>query len=70
MIPCHFLKCEEKEEKLRLMEDAILIEDNPNFKSYDRIVLIDRPYNQSVKGAMRVFGTRHLNNLVEITKEL
>ncbi len=63
-----WLKCEEKEERLREDENILLVEDSPNFKSYDRIILIDRPYNQSVKTAIRVFGTKHLNNLIEVTK--
>ena len=63
-----FLKCEEKEAELRKDNDTILIEDSPNFKSYDRIILIDRPYNQQVKGAIRVFGTKHLNNLLNVMK--
>ena len=64
----HFLKCEEKEARLREEEDTLLIEDSPNFKSYDRILLLDRPYNQEVKGAVRIYGTKHLNNIIELTK--
>lgn len=63
-----FLRCEEKEEELRKDESILLVEDTPNFKSYDRVLLIDRPYNQTVKGAVRIFGTKHLNNMLEITK--
>jgi phosphoglycolate phosphatase-like HAD superfamily hydrolase len=65
----HFLKCEEKEDRLYRDEDHILIEDSPNFRCYDRILLIDRPYNQDVK-AVRVFGPRHLDNLLENIKEV
>lgn len=65
----HFLKTEEKERKLAELEDTVLIEDSPNFKDYERIVLIDRPYNQDVKAVMRIYGTKHLNNMVEIIKE-
>ena len=63
-----FLKCAEKEVELRKDNDIVLIEDSPNFKSYDNIMLIDRPYNQEVKGAIRIFGTKHLNNLLNVIK--
>ena len=62
-----FLDCGEKEARLRKLGDTVLIEDSPNFKSYENILLIDRPYNQEVKGAIRIFGTKHLNNMVEVT---
>ena len=64
----HFLTCEEKEERLYKEINTLLVEDNPNFKSYDRIIRIDRPYNQEIKSAMRIFGTRHLNNMIELIK--
>lgn len=66
----HFLSGEEKEERLRADEELLLVEDSPNFKSYDRIVLIDRPYNQKVKNAVRIYGTKHLNNMIELIKTL
>jgi hypothetical protein len=66
----HFLRCEEKEAKLAKKEDVLLVEDTPNFKSYDRVLLIDRPYNQGVVGAVRIFGTKHLNNMVELSKDM
>lgn len=61
-----FLKTEEKEAELRKNKDTILVEDCPNFKSYDGILLIDRPYNQGVKKVARVFGTKHLKNMLEL----
>lgn len=64
----HFLTTEEKEAKLSKEEDTVLIEDSPKFISYDNILLIDRPYNQSVKGAIRIFGSKHLNNMIEVIK--
>ena len=66
----HFLNCEEKEKRLAEKEDTLLVEDSPNFKSYNRILLIDRPYNQEVRGAVRIFGTKHLNNVVELSKDM
>lgn len=64
-----FLTTEEKEEKLKNSTNTILVEDSPNFKNYDNIILIDRPYNHEIKGVMRVFGAIHLNNLIELLKE-
>ena len=64
-----FMTTEEKEKKLRDEDEkVILIEDSPNFGSYDNILLIDRPYNQGVRKAMRVYGTRHFDNLLEFIK--
>lgn len=64
-----FMSTEEKSEELKKHEDIVLVEDSPLFKDYDKILLIDRPYNHCVQGALRVFGARHLNNLLEIMKE-
>lgn len=42
---------EEPEDKFLFLNDEdILVEDNPNLKNYSQIILIDRPYNQDVKG--------------------
>lgn len=65
----HFLSGTEKEEKLKKEADYILIEDSPKFTNYDRILLIDRPYNKGVRGAVRVFGTKHLSNLLEVAEQ-
>jgi len=62
-----YLTCEQKEEELKADGDIILIEDSPKFKVYDRILLIDRPYNQRVN-AMRIYGTKNLTNMIEVVK--
>ena len=62
-----FIKPKEKEILLYKEEDTILIEDSPNFKDYDRVLLIDRPYNQRVK-ALRIYGTKNLNNMINTLK--
>ena len=64
-----FLKGEEKEALLYSEKDTVLVEDSPNFENYDRILLIDRPYNQNVKKVVRIYGTKHLNNMLEVIKE-
>jgi len=65
-----FYKTADKERELEQNEDLVLVEDSPNFKNYDRIILIDRPYNQKVKSVFRIYGTKHLNNMLERMKEL
>ena len=66
----YFLTTKEKEERIRSRDDVILIEDSPKFENYDRIFLIDRTYNQNIKGCLRIFGPKHLNNVIEIVKEM
>lgn len=63
----YFLEGTVKQERAK-SQNLVLIEDSPNFTSYEDILLIDRPYNQEVKGVMRVFGPRHLDNLIELIK--
>lgn len=58
---------EEKAKGVQADDNVLLIEDSPNFKCYDRILLIERPYNQEPL-ATRVFGGSHLKNLLELIK--
>lgn len=64
----YFMTTEEKEKKLKEKDNVILIEDSPNFGCYDNILLIDRPYNQGVRRAMRIYGALHFDNLLECIK--
>ena len=56
-----------KEKYLKLMDEpnTLLIEDNPKFSDYSRIILIDQPYNQKVEANIRVSSPEEL--LREIT---
>ena len=45
--------------------NTLLIEDNPKFSDYSRIILIDQPYNQKVEANIRVSSPEEL--LREIT---
>jgi hypothetical protein len=56
-------------DKLHLMDlvDGVLIEDSPKFPYYDRVVLIDRPYNQEVKG--EIARVKSLEELIIVIKE-
>lgn len=54
----------EKRKMLDRRTDTILVEDNPNFTHYDRIVLIDRPYNQEIKSFLRIKNPKELENLI------
>lgn len=52
--------CQRMEEKLDLLGPGdLLVEDYPGFSSYDRIVLVDRPYNRGVE-ARRAKGAGEL----------
>jgi len=64
-----FLRPSEKQKELKKIGDTIIIEDSPNFKSYENVLLIDRPYNQEVEHVARIYGTKHLNNVLELMKE-
>lgn len=41
--------------------DTWLVEDNPLFTHWDRIILIDRPYNRHIKEAERINGLNDLD---------
>jgi len=58
-----FLTTKQKRARLDRCKDTILIEDCPNFKSYDRIVLIDKPYNRNIK-AKRIKKVGQLEKLL------
>ena len=60
----NFLDTKQKREKLDMQEDYILVEDNPNFSSYDRIILIDRPWNQDAKAEIRVKNVKELDEAI------
>jgi len=56
----HYLDTAQKRAKLDEEPDTFLVEDSPNFANYDRIILIDRPYNQSVKADIRIKSPKEL----------
>ena len=58
-----FLSTKEKEERLDFLVDHILVEDSPNFESYSKIALIDRPYNQHIKANHRICKPEELKEL-------
>ena len=35
-------------------KDTYLVEDNPNFSNFKRIILLDKSYNSKVKDATRI----------------
>ena len=60
------MSSEEKEELLRLDCDGIyLIEDYPNFKSYENIILVDRLYNRNIICKHRVKNGEELVNKIK-----
>jgi len=64
-----YLKPHEKEKRLYASKDTYLLEDYPKFKNYDRILLVDRPYNQKVKAPHRIKTVADLKIWLEKTKE-
>jgi len=65
-IKLFFLSTKEKRIRLDKETDTVLVEDNPNFTSYERILLIDRPYNKKVKTKNRI---RNPKQLAKVLKE-
>ena len=64
-----WLKPEEKFKRLKKNKDIILIDDYPFHPNYDRIILIDRQYNQNVKCKVRIKTVDELREkLMEINK--
>lgn len=66
-----FLTPDEKEERLKKLKNTYLVEDYPYFKNYDRIILIDQPYNQHIKGTniVRAYNPYHLGQILDNLKE-
>jgi len=55
------------EEKLAILRNtpgSLLVEDYPRFSSYDRIVLVDKPYNRAVTCKVRVHDTLELSEIL------
>jgi len=65
-----FLDTEGKRELLDTLKDVWLVEDSPNFSNYDRIILIDRPYNRHIKVKYRIKKPKELECLIKsLTQE-
>ena len=56
----HYLNTKEKRERLDEHKEFYLFEDNPLFSSYERILLIDRSYNQHIKAQYRIKNKKDL----------
>lgn len=48
------LNTEEKEKLLYSKKNTYLVEDSPNFKNYDKIIIVDRPYNGHINCKNRI----------------
>jgi phosphoglycolate phosphatase-like HAD superfamily hydrolase len=55
-----WLKPDEKFKQLLKEPNTYLVEDNPNFPNYDRVILIDQKYNRNVKAKHRVKNVKEL----------
>lgn len=56
----HWFTTDQKYKELKKRKNTILIEDSPNFPSYEQIILIDEPYNQKAKAKIRVRTPKQL----------
>ncbi len=63
-----FLTTEEKEERLNFLTHVVLVEDSPDFKSYNKIALIDTPYNKNVHAEHRITTPAELRELCLLQK--
>lgn len=49
-----FLSTQEKQTRLEFLTDTLLVEDSPNFTNYNRVILIDHPYNKNIEVSHRI----------------
>ena len=63
-----YLNTKGKREALDKEPNTYLVEDCPNFSSYDRIILIDRLYNQKIDCEFRVKTLKGLKKVIEKLK--
>ena len=64
-----FSSGEGKEDWLKSYPEYILIEDTPNFKNYERVILIDQPYNRNVKTPNRVETVDQFDTMLKSWEE-
>lgn len=70
-IPNHvayWLKPPEKYSRLLKEKDTILVDDYPNHPNYDKIWLIDAPYNKNVKCKVRISTVQDLRDRLKELK--
>ena len=63
-----FLNTQEKRNRLDFLIDTILVEDSPKFDDYNRIALIDRPYNKTIHAEHRITTPQELKELCLLQK--
>jgi len=57
--------CQHPSEKLEYMQEGdLLVEDYPHFSDYSKIIVIDRPYNRTVKPYKRVRTPEELKGIL------
>lgn len=61
----YWLKPKEKYKRLLKNKDIILIDDYPNHPNYNRIWLIDQPYNRNVKCKVRIKSVEDLRKKIK-----
>lgn len=60
-----YLSLLEKRERLDEDKSLYLVEDYPFFDNYNRILLVDKPYNQAVKTDLRIKTVMDLGKWIE-----
>jgi hypothetical protein len=65
-IDIRYLTPKEKYRALLKEKDAILVEDYPLYPNYDRIILVDTPYNQNAKAIIRVKTEKELKSALSL----
>jgi len=63
-----FLTTEEKQERLNFLIDHLLVEDNPNFVNYNRIILINTSYNRHLDVPHRISTPEELREVFKLRK--
>ena len=59
-----YLNTIEKRKKLDEQKNVLLVEDCPLFSNYERIVLIDKPYNRKIKVDYRIMDNKDFERLL------
>jgi FMN phosphatase YigB (HAD superfamily) len=62
----YYLSPEEKFRTLQGNSNIFLIDDYPLFPNYNRIILVDQPYNQETKANVRVKTKQELKDILKI----
>ena len=63
-----FLTPKQKAYRLSKIKDGLLVDDFPLFSNYDKIILVDYPYNRNVKKGRRISSPKELKDILNDKK--